>query len=112
MAGDAISVAPHNYKTIFENDRVRLLEYSGKAGDKTEMHSHPDILAYPLTAAKVKFTLPNGQSFEAEMQAGEAMFQGGARPQHGAPGRRRSRPALRAEVGPERYSTTTLGGLA
>ena len=77
MPGDAISVAPHNYKTIFENDRVRLLEYSGKAGDKTEMHSHPDILAYPLTAAKVNFTLANGQSSEAEMQAGETMFQEG-----------------------------------
>ena len=75
MPGDAISVAPHNYKTIFENDRVRLLEYRGKAGDKTEMHSHPDVLAYPMIAAKVKFTFPNGQSFEAELQPGEAMFQ-------------------------------------
>lgn len=74
MGEDAIKAAPNNYKVILENDRVRLLEYRGKPGDKTEMHSHPDLLAYPLTPAKVKFTFPNGESFEAEMQAGEPMF--------------------------------------
>ena len=74
MGEDAVVVAPNNYKVILENDRVRLLEYSGRPGDKTEMHSHPDVLAYPLTPAKVKFTFPNGESFEAEMQAGEPMF--------------------------------------
>ena len=43
MPGDAVTVAPNNYKTLLENDRIRLLEYRGKPGDKTEMHSHPDM---------------------------------------------------------------------
>ena len=78
MVDDAVTVAPDNYKTIFENDRVRLLEYRGKPGDKTEMHSHPDVLAYTLTDGDFKFTLPNGQSMEIELNAGEAMFQEGS----------------------------------
>ena len=74
MAGDAVKVAADNYKVILENDRVRLLEYRGKPGDKTAMHSHPDVLVYPLTAGKFKFTVPNGESFEIDIKAGEAMF--------------------------------------
>ena len=45
MAGDAVEVAPDQYRVLFENDRVRLLEYRGQPGDKTAMHSHPDVLA-------------------------------------------------------------------
>ena len=38
------------------------------------MHSHPDVVAYGITSGKVKFTLAGGQSFEAELTAGEAMY--------------------------------------
>ena len=74
MAGDATTVAPHSYKAIFENDRVRLLEYRGGPGVKTEMHSHPAVLAYALAGGKFKFTIPGGQSFEAEMNDGDSMY--------------------------------------
>ena len=74
MAEDAIKAAPNNYKTLLENDRVRLLEYRGKPGDVTAMHSHPDVLAYTITPGKFKFTFPDGQSFETELKAGEPMF--------------------------------------
>lgn len=30
------------YKVVFENDRVRVLEYKDKPGDKTFLHFHPD----------------------------------------------------------------------
>ena len=78
MVGDAVTVAPDNYKTVFENDRVRLLEYRGKPDDKTEMHSHPDVLAYTLTDGKFKFSMPDGQSMEIDLKAGEAMFAPGS----------------------------------
>ena len=74
MSDDAIVVAPHNYKTIFENERVRLLEYKGKSGDKTAMHAHPDLLAYAMSPAKIKFTLPDGQEMDAELKTGDTMF--------------------------------------
>ena len=74
MSEDAVVAAPKYYKSIFENDRVRLLEYKGEAGAKTVMHSHPDLVAYAVTPAKVRFTLPDGQSIEAELNAGDTMF--------------------------------------
>ena len=74
MTQDAVTVAPNNYKSLFENDRVRLLEYRGKPGDKTEMHYDPDVLAYPLTGGKFRFTVPGDQSFEIDVNAAEPVF--------------------------------------
>ena len=42
--------------------------------EKTEMHSHPAVVAVALTSAKVKFTLPGGQVMEAELEPGQAMY--------------------------------------
>ena len=77
MPEDAVSVAPHVYKVLLENDRVRVLDSRMKPGETTSMHSHPDIVAYPLTAGKAKFTFPDDQSMEVELKAGEAMFMEG-----------------------------------
>ena len=74
MAGDAVQVAPDNYKVVEENDRVRILEYRGRAGAKTEMHSHPDVVAIAVSDIQVRFTSPDGQSFEAELKSGQSMF--------------------------------------
>jgi hypothetical protein len=32
---------PELYKVIFENDRVRVLEYKDGPGDRTKPHGHP-----------------------------------------------------------------------
>ncbi len=74
MAEDAVKVAPQNYKVILENDRVRVLEYRSKPGDKTAMHSHPDVVAVAIDDLSVKFTLPDGQTIPAEMKSGQAML--------------------------------------
>ena len=46
---DAVSVAPHLYKVLLENDKVRVLETRYGPGVKSEMHSHPDLVAVGLT---------------------------------------------------------------
>lgn len=74
MAEDAISIAPDMYKVLFENDRVRVLETRYGVGVKSEMHSHPDLVAIGLTTLKAKFTLEGGQSVDMELQAGEPIF--------------------------------------
>ncbi len=38
---DPVAMAPHVYKVVFENEKVRVLEATDKPGDKAEMHSHP-----------------------------------------------------------------------
>ncbi len=74
MAEDAVKVAPHAYKVVMENDRVRVLESRMKPGEETEMHSHPALVAVAISDASVKFTLPDGQTIEASLKTGEPMF--------------------------------------
>ena len=74
MPGDAVSVAPDLYKLLFENDRVRVLETRYGPGVKSEMHSHPDLVAVALTPAKAKFTLADGHTVDLEFQAGQPIF--------------------------------------
>ncbi len=74
MAEDAATVAPHIYKVLFENERVRMLEVSMQPGDRSEMHSHPDYCVYLLSSGKVKFTTPSGETAEVELPAGAAMW--------------------------------------
>jgi hypothetical protein len=35
---------PDYYKVIFENERVRVLEYTDEPGARTTLHEHPDTL--------------------------------------------------------------------
>lgn len=74
MAGDAVQVAGEYYKVVLENDKVRVLEYRGAPGAKTAMHSHPNIVACILSNGKFKFTSPDGQSMEIDVEAGQAMY--------------------------------------
>jgi quercetin dioxygenase-like cupin family protein len=74
MAEDAISVAPNLYKVLFENDRVRVLETRYGPGVKSDMHSHPDLVAVALTPANAQFTLADGQTVDIDLQAGESVF--------------------------------------
>ena len=74
MADDAVKVAPHAYKVVVENDKVRVLEYRGAPGVKTEMHSHPAVVAIAISGGKFKFSLPDGQTMEMELQQGHAMY--------------------------------------
>lgn len=74
MAGDPVEVAPNVYKTLFENERVRLLEVRLAAGDSSEMHSHPDYVVYNLSAGKVKFSSGSGETEEVELPEGTAMW--------------------------------------
>ena len=51
MSSDDPTVTdPDLYKVIFENDRVRVLEYRDQPGDKTHQHRHPDSVMYTLTS--------------------------------------------------------------
>ena len=71
---DALQVASNAYSLVLENDRVRVLEYRGAPGTKADMHSHPDLVAVPLRGGKVRFTLANGETQDAELADGEAGF--------------------------------------
>ena len=50
MSLDPTESNPNHYKVVFENDRVRVLEYTDAPGDKTTPHEHPDSVMYTLSA--------------------------------------------------------------
>lgn len=50
MSTDPTQTDPDKYTVVFENDRVRVLEYRDKPGDCTSPHSHPDSIMYTLSA--------------------------------------------------------------
>jgi quercetin dioxygenase-like cupin family protein len=75
LAGDdPVKVDAAHFKVVFENARVRVLEFHSNPGEKSPMHSHPGHVIYALTGGKVKHTLPDGKVSEREMKAGEAAW--------------------------------------
>jgi hypothetical protein len=73
-AQDPVKTDSDKYKVVFENDRVRVLEYRDKPGDKTTMHTHPDFLVVTRSAFKRRLTLPGGKTAVREFKAGEVMW--------------------------------------
>jgi beta-alanine degradation protein BauB len=74
MAQEAAKAAPHVYKAVFENDRLRLLEVRMKPGDESAIHSHPDYLVYALEGGRVRLTAASGESADVDINAGDTMW--------------------------------------
>jgi beta-alanine degradation protein BauB len=50
MSVDPTVSDPDKYRVVFENDRVRVLEYRDRPGDRTSPHGHPDSVMVTLTS--------------------------------------------------------------
>ena len=76
-AQDPTKVNPRSYKVLFENERLRLLEYTAKPGLGVcgqGRHYHPAHLSIPLTDGKVK-VVAAGKTIVADGKAGEAFWE-------------------------------------
>ncbi|MDH6574410.1 cytoplasmic protein [Kitasatospora sp. MAP5-34] len=71
MDQDPTITNPEFYKVIFENERVRVLEYRDNPGDRTELHHHPDTLMITLSNFRRRLTVGE-QMVEIEKPAYEA----------------------------------------
>lgn len=60
---------PEHYHVVFENERVRVLEYSDQPGDSTTPHEHPDSLMYTLSAFRRRL-VSGDQQREVALDAG------------------------------------------
>lgn len=50
MTADPVASNPQHYAVVFENERVRVLEYHDEPGDgETVAHVHPDSVMVTLT---------------------------------------------------------------
>ena len=62
------------YKLLFENEVVRVIEISLKAGQTDNQHSYRDETVYFITGSKVKISLSSGNSLEADIPIGHVMW--------------------------------------
>ncbi len=61
--------APY-YKTLFENDVVRIVEHQLEAGQTEPMHGHPPMFVYFISGARVEISTPDGSTFEETLVDG------------------------------------------
>ncbi|NOJ61173.1 cytoplasmic protein [Arthrobacter sp. 260] len=73
MSKDPVETNPENYRLVFENNRVRVLEYTDSPGDTSTEHHHPDSVM--ITASSFRRRLSsNGRSIDVELPAGVARW--------------------------------------
>jgi beta-alanine degradation protein BauB len=63
---DPVQTDPQFYSVIFENERVRVLEYRDRPGDRTSWHAHPDMVMIPLASFRRRLFVGDG-SVEVEV---------------------------------------------
>ena len=73
-AADPVHSDGDKYKVMFENDRVRVLEYRDRPGEKTHQHRHPAFVLYAVAPFKRKIALPDGKAMIREFKGGEIMW--------------------------------------
>jgi hypothetical protein len=73
MTADPVCTDPDKYQVIFENDRVRVLEYRDLPGDKTQTHQHPDSVMYTLSAFERRLHAGQGAR-DVVMEPGRAYW--------------------------------------
>jgi quercetin dioxygenase-like cupin family protein len=70
---DPTCTDPDKYRSIFENDAVRVLEYRDAPGAKTQPHRHPDSVMYTLSAFSRRLHVGDGTR-DVAMEAGHVFW--------------------------------------
>jgi beta-alanine degradation protein BauB len=73
---DPVITNPGQYRIVFENDRVRVLEYRDRPGDRTAPHRHPDSVMVTLSSFRRRL-IGDGRQADVELGAGEARWLAG-----------------------------------
>ena len=70
---DPVTTEPDHYRVLWENDRVRVLEYHDSPGDFTRPHSHPDSVM--VTLAPFSRIISDGErEVPVQLEAGQARW--------------------------------------
>lgn len=70
---DPVETNPDHYHVVFENDRVRVLEYRDVPGDSTTPHRHPDSVMITLSSFR-RLLRSGDRQAETELEAGSARW--------------------------------------
>jgi beta-alanine degradation protein BauB len=69
MSTDPTVTDPQLYRVLFENDRVRILEYRDTPGAHTNWHAHPDTVLVPLASFQRRVSA-GGREVEVQLAVG------------------------------------------
>lgn len=72
---DPIVTDPDLYRVVFENDRVRVLEYTDTPGATTHPHRHPDSVMVTLSAFRRR-VFSGGREAGVDLGAGQVRWVG------------------------------------
>ena len=67
---------PDKYRVVFENERVRVLEYRDEPGQRTSPHDHPDSVMITMSGFERRLVDAAGSSREATLEPGEVRWLG------------------------------------
>jgi hypothetical protein len=73
MTADPTETDADKYEVVFENDRVRVLEYRDRPGARTSPHRHPDSVVYTVSSFERRL-VQGGQHRDVRMEAGRVSW--------------------------------------
>jgi hypothetical protein len=75
MSDDPAVTDAQLYQVVFENERVRVLEYRDKPGDQTRAHRHPDSVMFTLSGFRRRVSV-DGRHADVELGPGQVRWIG------------------------------------
>jgi hypothetical protein len=73
-AADPTVTDGDKYHAILENDRVRVLRYQDKPGDKTRPHHHVEFVLCALSTFRRRLIFPDGSVRERDFKRGDVIW--------------------------------------
>ena len=67
---DPTTTDPDKYVTVFENERVRVLEYRDRPGQRTSPHDHPDSVMVTLSGFDRRLIGEGGEKRDVTLEPG------------------------------------------
>ncbi len=67
---DPTQTDPDKYRVVFENERVRVLEYRDEPGQRTSPHVHPDSVMVTLSSFDRRLIGEGGETRDVALEQG------------------------------------------
>ena len=73
ITDDPTLTNPDHYRTLWENEHVRVLEYTDRPGDRTTPHDHPNSVMVTLSDFSRRLSAGE-RTFDTALTAGQAVW--------------------------------------
>ena len=73
ITDDPTLTNPDHYRTLWENEHVRVLEYTDEPGDRTTPHDHPNSVMVTLSDFSRRLSAGE-RSFDTALTTGQAVW--------------------------------------